>query len=440
MIFDLFHKKTEFVSGPSVSGEREEESAPSHGVEVSFAGFSALRFAIGRLHATLFLFRRRHFSTEADVTMNEEMYGRKKHLLILLSLGVCILLILAACAACCVCARFGELPGESEQRRFSLLPNYSSRGFVNREPAGRPSIKTASSAGFFRFLFTSPNAPDFELPRVPLNRNSFSAEPGVFEVFWLGHSSLIFELASVRFMTDPVFGNAAPLPGIVRRYCEPPLPRTELPELDFILISHDHYDHLEYATIRALRNAGIHFITPLGVGARLRGWGIAPERIHELNWGESTQFAGLKVTALCARHFSGRSTSDRNRTLWAAFLIEGGGKRIFFGADGGYGAHFREIGDQHGPIDLVCLEIDAWNERWPNNHLFPDEVIRAFLDLKGRTLLPIHWGVFDLAMHPWDESIRKVMEHAQKAGIRIMTPKMGEKTLPESSGTGIWWK
>ena len=319
--------------------------------------------------------------------------GRKKHLLI--SLGVCIslLLMLGACAACCVNTCLGELPDETEQQRFALLPNYSEGKFINREQAGRPSIKAASSAGFFRFLFRSKNLPDSELPRVPLTRDSFPVKPEAFAVYWLGHSSLIFELSSVRFMTDPVFGNAAPLPGIVERYCESPLSREELPKLDFILISHDHYDHL--------------------------------------NWGESLSFAGLKITALCARHFSGRSMGDRNRTLWAAFLIEGGGKRIFFGADGGYGKHFREIGDLYGPIDLVCLEIDAWNERWPNNHLFPDETIRAFHDLKGKTFLPIHWGVFDLAMHPWNESIKKVTEKARDAGIRILTPKMGEKILPE---------
>ena len=357
--------------------------------------------------------------------------GRKKQLLI--SLGVCIglLLMFGVCAACCVKTCFGELPDETEQQRFASLPNYSEGKFINREPAGRPSIKTASSAGFFRFLFRSKNAPDSELPCVPLTRDSFPRKPEAFAVYWLGHSTLIFELSSVRFMTDPVFGNAAPLPGIVERYCESPLPREELPKLDFILISHDHYDHLEYATIHALRKDSVPFITPLGVGARLRGWGIAPERIHELNWGESLSFAGLKITALCARHFSGRSMGDRNRTLWAAFLIEGGGKRIFFGADGGYGKHFREIGDLYGPIDLVCLEIDAWNERWPNNHLFPDETIRAFRDLKGKTFLPIHWGVFDLAMHPWNESIKKVTEKARDAGIRILTPKMGEKILPE---------
>ena len=240
-------------------------------------------------------------------------------------------------------------------------------------------------------------------------------------------------------MTDPVFGNAAPLPGVVRRYCESPLSRDELPPLDFFIVSHDHYDHLEYKTIRFLRDTETHFIVPLGVGARLRGWGIAPERIHELNWDDSITFAGLKITALTSRHFSGRSGKDRNRTLWAAFLIEGGGKKIFFGADGGYGKHFREIGRKHGPFDLVCLEIDAWNERWPNNHMFPGEVIKAYQDLGGKTLLPIHWGVFDLAMHPWDESIRKVMEHARKAEIRIITPKMGEKTLPESADTAEWW-
>lgn len=371
--------------------------------------------------------------------MDEGKGKKKKRMLITSAVCICLLLLLAAGTACCISTRFGELPDEAAQKHFEMLPNYSGGRFVNQEPAVMHLTKAAASTGLFRFLFTSENAPAFELPSVRLAKDSFSAKPEDFAVYWLGHSTLIFELNGIRFMTDPVFGNAAPLPGVVRRYCESPLSRDELPPLDFFIVSHDHYDHLEYKTIRFLRDTETHFIVPLGVGARLRGWGIAPEQIHELNWDDSITFAGLKITALTSRHFSGRSGKDRNRTLWAAFLIEGGGKKIFFGADGGYGKHFREIGRKHGPFDLVCLEIDAWNERWPNNHMFPDEVIKAYQDLRGKTLLPIHWGVFDLAMHPWDESIRKVMEHARKAEIRIITPKMGEKTLPESADTAEWW-
>ncbi len=361
-------------------------------------------------------------------------------LMILTAACAGVLLLLAAGAACYVNTRFGELPDGECRKRFSALPNYADGKFVNREPAVMRMTKAGASAGLFRFLFTSENAPRFELPSVKLTKSSFPGKPEDYAVYWLGHSMLIFELNGMRFLTDPVFGNAAPIPGVVRRCCESPLAREELPDLDFVLVSHDHYDHMEYRTIRFLKDSETHFIVPLGAGARLRGWGIAPQRIHELNWEDSIAFAGLRITALTSRHFSGRSFHDRDRTLWAAFLIEGGGRRIFFGADGGYGKHFREIGEKYGPFDLVCLEIDAWNERWPDNHMFPEEVIRAFQELGGGVLLPIHWGVFDLAMHPWDESIRKVMEHAGQAKIRVVTPKIGEKIQPDSAVTAEWWR
>ena len=352
--------------------------------------------------------------------------------------GVFTLLFAAAC--CNVRKRMGELPDEAEIRRRAALSNYKDGRFVNQEPVTLDRKKVASSGGMWRFLFSSENAPNRELPTVPRNRTSFPAEPAEFSVTWLGHSSLIFELGGKRFLTDPVFGNAAPLPGIVRRYCAPPLPRRELPELDFILISHDHYDHLEYDTIRALRDSKVPFVTALGVGARLRGWGIAADRIHELNWHDSATVAGVKITALPARHFSGRSLKDRDRTLWASYIFEANGKKIFFGGDSGYGKHFREIGDAHGPFDLTCLEIDAWNERWPDNHMFPHQTIRAHRDLRGRELLPIHWGVFDLAMHPWDESIRQIAGLAAESEIPLLTPRMGEPVTPGQSETGRWWE
>lgn len=350
-----------------------------------------------------------------------------------------VLLVVTLAGASCVNRRMGDPPSLADQQRFADLPNYANGIFVNREPRVVRLHRRSIPRVLLRFFGKSENAPDQPLPTQPLTRDSFAAQPGPFSVRWLGHSTLIFELAGKRFITDPVFGNAAPLPGVARRYVASPLPREELPPLDFVVISHDHYDHLEYATIRFLRRRNVPFVVPLGVGARLRGWGIPAERIYELNWDESLILDGIKITAQTARHFSGRSFSDRNQTLWTAYVFAGGGKRIFFGADGGYGAHFRTIGDTLGPFDLTCLEIDAWNERWPNSHLFPEEVIRAHQDLRGNLLLPIHWGVFDLAMHPWDESIRAVAEPAREAHVPLLTPLMGGNVDLAAPQTSAWW-
>ena len=358
------------------------------------------------------------------------MADKKKKSKIVLKIFLFLLLFLALCTggiACCALPRIGAAPDDSEKAFFEKLPNYRDGKFQNLEKVILNTKKLAKKGGFFRFLLDSPNAPRRPYPRVELVRSSFPVKPEEFNVCWLGHSSLIFELGSVRFMVDPVFGNAAPLPGIVRRFAKSPLPREEIPELDFVVISHDHYDHLEYETIRAFRTKKFPIVTSLGVGARLRSWGIPQSRIIEMNWNNYTTVAGVRIFAHPARHFSGRTFDDRFSTLWSAFSFERNGKKIFFGGDSGYGKHFAEIGKRHGPFDLVCLEIDAWNERWPNHHSFPEEVIKEFKELKGKKLLPIHWGVFDLAMRPYYESINKILELAQKHNVPLLLPAMGER-------------
>ncbi|MDR2032706.1 MAG: MBL fold metallo-hydrolase, partial [Azoarcus sp.] len=259
--------------------------------------------------------------------------------------------------------------------------------------------------------------------------------------YWLGHSSLIVELEGKRLLIDPVFGNAAPIPGIMGRYGAPPLARDQLPPLDYVLITHDHYDHLEYATMRALRDWNVQFVVPYGVGAHLRKWGIAPERIHETGWGETYFGNGLDFASERTIHFSGRTFGSRNKSLWTSWSLKGQQFRVFISGDSGYGEHFRDIGAKHGPFDLAFIEIDAWNADWPRTHMFPEEVIRAYHDLGARAMVPVHWGVFDLGDHPWDESIRLVADLATKAGdVRLLTPLMGEKLLPGATATGAWWE
>ena len=334
-------------------------------------------------------------------------------------------------SSCHISTRIGDVPDAEEIARFSKLPNFKDGKFLNLDPVVLDHKKISKGAGFFRFIFEKSHAPKQPWPRVELLKGSFPAKPEFFNVCWLGHSSLIFELGGRRFMVDPVFGNAAPVPGAVRRAVPSPLPREEIPELDFVVISHDHYDHLEYETIRAFRNKKFPIVTSLGVGARLRGWGIPKERIIEMNWNNYTTVAGVKIVCHPARHFSGRGLKDRYATLWSSFSFERDGRKIFFGGDSGYGSHFAAIGRDYGPFDLVCLEIDAWNPLWPDNHSFPEQVIREFKELRGRMLLPIHWGVFDLAMHPYYESVNKVRSLAREEQIPLLLPAMGErKRLP----------
>ncbi|MDD2404517.1 MAG: MBL fold metallo-hydrolase [Victivallaceae bacterium] len=335
--------------------------------------------------------------------------------------------------------QFGKLPDSAEYERYAKLSNFKDGKFVNEEPMRRIVWKNSRRNAISRFVFESPKSPDFEIPRHQLSARSFAGNPADLKVYWLGHSFLIMEIDGTRIITDPVFGNAGPLKFIVRRFQPPPLRREDLPEADAIIISHDHYDHLEFKTIMSLREKSVRFIVPLGAGAHLQIWGIAPERITELNWGEHTVVGNLKVTAQTARHFSGRRLDTRNLTLWASFVLEGPRHKVFFGGDGGYGKHFKSIGEKFGPFDLTCLEIGSWNERWPDSHLFPEQTIQAHRDLRGKYLLPIHWAAFDLAFHDWDEPIKRAVATAVSENVKMLTPIQGDPLIPGETPVGRWW-
>ena len=351
--------------------------------------------------------------------------------------GVLILLLIG-----CVGRNMGKLPTRAEYEKFAGLDNFADGKFQNNELVTMPNVQNDKKHGSFnmlRFLFGSENAPASEIPLHKLTRADFVSAAADFAFYWLGHSSMIFELDGKRILIDPVFGNAAPIPWAVGRYTPPPLSLQELPEVDLVLLTHDHYDHLEYDFIDFIKERKVEYVVPLGVGGRLRRWGVDAERITELNWEDEVTFNTITITSVVSRHFSGRTLNDRNTTLWNNFIIAGRDKKIFFGSDGGYGQHFKRLGAKYGPFDLVCLEIDAWNERWPYSHLFPTQVKLAFNDLHGKKLLPIHWGVFDLAVHPWKESIHQVYSEALENNIPILTPLMGERTTLESV-TYPWWQ
>ncbi len=303
-----------------------------------------------------------------------------------------------------------------------------------------PDRTTGGSSGFGRFFKRSPYAPARELPKATLTKNDFTAVPSAYALYWLGHSSVILELDGVRMLIDPVLENAAPFPGIVRRYTASPIERKELPDVNAVLITHDHYDHLEMATMRALKDRDIRFICPLGVGARLEGWGIPPEQITEIGWGDVVEVASVRITSTPGIHYSGRSKTDRNKTLWTGYAIRGERKNIFWSGDSGYGELFKQIGEKYGPFDLACVEIDGWNAGWPNTHFFPEEAIAVCEDVKAQNMLPVHWGVFDLALHPWNESIERVAALAAADSIGLVTPLMGERIVPGETETRTWWR
>ena len=347
---------------------------------------------------------------------------------------------LAAVGGCHLFQVFGEPPSAEEIAAYEKLPYYKDGLFQSPEPAPYYPDRVAGSSSWLRLVLPNANAPTVELPKVALDKTSFTTPPAELAAYWLGHSSLIIELEGKRLLVDPVFGNAAPLPGVMRRFTAAPLEREQLPPLDYVLITHDHYDHLEYATMRALRESTAHFIVPYGVAAHLRKWGIPVAQIHEIGWGETFDADGFVIASERTIHFSGRTYGRRDTTLWTSYALKGARHRIFISGDSGYGEHFQDIGAKHGPFDLAFIEIDAWNPGWPRTHLFPEEVIRATRDLGTRALVPVHWGVFDLGRHPWDESIRLIADLAGTERFDLFTPLMGEKLVPGESRTGAWWE
>ena len=313
--------------------------------------------------------------------------------------------------------------------------------FRNTAPVG-PGLKSSPLPLLGEFFFSGAE----RTPRaaLPLSdpRPAWARAPQTgLRLTWLGHSTVLLELDGARVLTDPVFGErASPLSFAgPRRFHPVPVALSELPPLDLVVLSHDHYDHLCRDTMAALARMSVPIVTALGVGARLEALGIDARRITELDWHESTQVGPLRVTAAPSQHFSGRAVGDRNHTLWASWVLEGLRHKVYFSGDTGLTDEFRSIGERYGPFDLVMLEVGAWNEAWGDIHLGPKNALRAFDMLGGGALLPVHWGTFNLALHAWDEPAETLL--AEAGGRRIVTPGLGRVVeLAHVEGATPWWR
>jgi L-ascorbate metabolism protein UlaG (beta-lactamase superfamily) len=264
-----------------------------------------------------------------------------------------------------------------------------------------------------------------------------------FRVTWLGHSTVVLELDGRRILTDPVFAKRVSPIGFIgpRRFHPVPAELAELPPIDLILLSHDHFDHLCRPTMTALAKTEIPVVTSLGVGAHLEKFGWPAERITELDWFESAEVAGVHVTATPAQHFSGRKIGGRNHTLWSSWVIRTDRRRVFFSGDTGLTPELGDIGTRFGPFDLIMLEIGAYHPSWGTIHLGPEHALDAYKLLGGGTLLPVHWGTFSLGFHAWNEPGEQLVELAPKYDARIVTPRLGAAFEPEHvAGPTPWWR
>jgi L-ascorbate metabolism protein UlaG (beta-lactamase superfamily) len=279
---------------------------------------------------------------------------------------------------------------------------------------------------------------------VPLAADAVPATVAPLAVTWLGHSSVLLEIDGARVLADPVWGErVSPSPVLGPRRLHPaPVPLAALPPVDAVVISHDHYDHLDLPTVRALLHlSAAPFVVPLGIGHHLRRWGVPGDRVVELDWNSSTTIGDLRLTCTEARHFSGRSLR-RNTTLWSSWAVAGPARRVFFGGDTGYTPAFADIGRAYGPFDLTLLPIGAYSDRWPLIHMNPEEAVRAHVDLTGGggVLVPVHWATFNLGFHPWAEPAQRLRTAAQRAGVRIAVPRPGGRVDASAPPAPTdWW-
>ena len=349
------------------------------------------------------------------------------------------------------CEQFGALPSGDSYLRIQQSKNYNlaEDKFVNLE-----LNSVLSGPGFWNnpkenwnnnFIFNSNQTrPNGLMPesKSPLP-NDFHKSEGNIKFVWLGHSTILVSIDDKVILFDPIFSNAAsPLSIVVKRFQPPAIDLKSLPAVDIVVVSHDHYDHLDMETIKFLRNQGINFVVPLGLRAHLEHWGVSAEKITELDWWEKIQIDGLNLICTPSQHFSGRrGPYKEKRSLWASWLIQSSDHSVYFSGDSGYADHYRQIGKRYGSVDLVFMDSGQYNMRWQNVHNMPEEAVQATLDINGQLLVPIHWGMFTLSMHDWFEPPVRILAEAAKKNVNVLTPLLGQYVdVSELPPNEKWWE
>jgi L-ascorbate metabolism protein UlaG (beta-lactamase superfamily) len=341
----------------------------------------------------------------------------------------------------------GKRAAGARLERMKASPRWAGDRFRNvyeippglRDPnASMPSLTDFLCGGERR----TPSGP---LPSVnPLEPWRATPASGL-RATWLGHSTVLIEIDGVRVLTDPVWGPRASPSTLAgpKRFQPVPVPLKSMPPIDVVIVSHDHYDHLDYPTIRELAKRKVPFVTSLGVGAHLEAWGVDPALITELDWWESHSFprGGLSITAAPSQHFSGRGLKDRNATLWSSIVLRSQQHAVFFSGDTGLTGEYQLIRERLGPFDLVMLEIGAYHPAWGDIHLGPQNALKALSLLGNGVFLPVHWGTFSLAMHAWDQPAEELLLLSEKSGVQLVMPKLGEAIEPVNTNrVEPWWR
>ena len=344
--------------------------------------------------------------------------------------------------------QFGGKVTERHKEIYNNSPNFKDGKFINKK-----SFDSHIKFSFKDFRegigeLISPKEetkPEIDVPVVILDSSDIADFKDRTCLIWFGHSAFLLQADNKNILIDPMFGNV-PSPyswlGSSRFTTTLPISVENLPHIDAVIISHDHYDHLDYGSIQKLKDKVKMFYTPLGVGVHLEKWGIEKERIIEMDWWDKIIHENTIFRCVPAQHFSVRNLNTSNSTLWCSWIIKSENENIYFSGDGGYGDHFKEIGEKFGPFDFAMMECGQYNEKWPDIHMFPEQTAQAGVDLKAKQIMPIHWGAFRLAQHAWSEPVERVINAANELNLPIVIPKIGEPIIIQETinySKETWW-
>ena len=342
---------------------------------------------------------------------------------------------------------FVSLGGRASGPRLDRMRRsrqWSGGRFVNAVPTHTMLPENYARTIHMQIAGTEVRYPRRAIPVERRVRADFETAPeSGLRATWMGHASALVEIDGIRVLTDPVWSERVSPSTLFgpRRFFEPPIALDELPSIDAVVISHDHYDHLDMEAVKTLARRGALLFVPLGVGAHLEKWGVPAGRIRELDWGERISLGGVTLAATPARHFSGRRVGDGNATLWCSWVIASDRHRVYYSGDSGYFDGYREIGKEHGPFDLTLMSAGAYSPTWPLIHMTPEELVQAHVDLRGGLLLPVHWATFNLAFHGWSEPAVRTLTAAARLGARVTVPRPGQMVEPaRPPEVEEWWR
>lgn len=341
---------------------------------------------------------------------------------------------------------FGARASGERLARVQASPEFRDGHFVNATPETPTGFATTLGYLKDQVAGNEVRVPPAPIPVVAVDPAALAAPPAStgLRAFWIGHASAWIEIDGLRLLIDPVFSDhASPFAIGPKRFHPPPIALANLPKIDAVLISHDHYDHLDMATVQHLAARGTAFFVPLGVGAHLEAWGVPSAQIRELDWWQAQTLGGVKIVCTPTRHYSGRGLGDRKATLWSSWSVLGPAHRFYYSGDTGYSNHFREIGERFGPFDLAFVKIGAYGPgaAWTDIHMTPEDAVHASREVGAKRMFPVHWSTFNLAFHAWDEPIRRAAAAAKAQQVDLVTPRIGEMVVAgQPFASTAWWE